>query len=156
MEISPVAFQRLTELVNMRLSRAHGRFEGKRWTVIELGSQLNATNDVDKIYGLMGASGAEILPVIGETQEEAWSRWWAEAVRVGFFRWAMLTLPSTDAHRPAPSKGAPRLNCIMPSFSTLQRASSTARLVNVKPYDNVKVENGTVSAVGRRLGTCAI
>lgn len=149
---------RVIKTTEMRVERREGTFHGPAKDVtriMHLGARSNTTRAEDAIYGIMAASGLVIEPKSGEGLEGAWTRWWEEAVRSGYVRWLVLA-PVRYTDGPRVELGPTDLddfNCTMPPTKHRALASESASTPDVKAYGNVSVDAGTVSLLGRRVGT---
>lgn len=135
-----VLFSYFSGMANSRL----GDIEQTR--IMELLGNRKATVAVDEVYGIMAASGVEILPRRKETKEEAWQRWCEAAVTAGRIRWAML---------PKPAKSFTN-SCVIPAFNLRHELSSRSMLDHVEPFGAASMKNGTITLIGRRIGSCRL
>lgn len=107
----------------------------------------DTTLPVDRVYGIMGAIGVEIVPIAGENLAGAWRRWWEKAVGMG--RLSLLMTESTWLWEEEE-------NCVMPELEKRQGGPIMATYGTSPPYGQVKVSGGTVCAFARSVGTCRI
>jgi hypothetical protein len=122
-----------------------------RTRIMELLGNRKATVPVDEVYGIMAASGVEIVPVPLETKEQAWERWCEAAITKGHIRWMMLpkaskTISATNLES----------NCVIPDFSLRHELSSRSMLDHVEPLGTTSVRNGTVTLRGHLVGSCQL
>lgn len=120
---------------------------------IELLGNRSATVPVDEVYGIMACCGVKILPSHEETREQAWKRWWEEAVRQDHVRWIMLP-PFTVPY--ATTSNSTIANCVMPEFVHRYQSSAASGLDTVAPLASAQVSHGTVTLSGRTVGNCTL
>lgn len=125
-----------------------------RTRTMELVGNRKATVPVDEIYGIMACCGVEIVPILGETREQAWERWWEAAVCRGHVRWALL--PPVTYPNQANVPVTKFTNCIIPEFERQCEASGASFLGSVAPIDNVTIDHGTLTLSGRAVGDCTM
>jgi hypothetical protein len=108
-----------------------------------------STRREDEIYGLMGASGVVIDPLVGKNidMEDIWQAWWEEAVRRGHLVWIML--PSYDSSRMMRS-------CARPNFDGRFRSLRESQSLQNDMLGPVEVDNGMVTFSGRNAGVCTL
>lgn len=118
-----------------------------RTRIMELSVFRQATMPVDEIYGVMAASGVTIRPQLNETKAGVWARWCAEAVRCGHVRWILL--PASFGILAEEEQE----NCIFPHLLQRHQLSSSSGLDGVRPLGPISINNGTVTAWARSVGS---
>lgn len=106
----------------------------------------------DAIYGLMAASGVIIPSIANENLETTWSRWWAASLNSGTLVYALTPLPEVDAAEVC----SPFWNCAMPPCEKRFQCTRGTYWDKQTPLAEVRVQNGTISVLGRDLGTCHV
>lgn len=148
-----MTISRHLETSEARIDRANG-LRKTYMSMVTLGEFCEATESVDKIYGMMAASGLVIAPIRGESKEEAWARWWAEALRNGNVMWMMTPSGVVPSSGYDGADGIKR-NCVMPSFSERARAQRSTQTISENRSDRIAVgADGTVKTKGRLVGHC--
>ncbi|KAF1844993.1 uncharacterized protein K460DRAFT_416329 [Cucurbitaria berberidis CBS 394.84] len=143
-----VLYTHFSGMANSRL----GAIEPTR--VMELLGNRKATVAVDEVYGIMAACGVEIEPIIGESREAAWGRWWEAAVCEGHLRWAMLPpAPLIDKTKVSVAGSS---NCIIPEFAHRHSVSAASYLNSMAPLGTCTVDDGTLTLSGRLVGNCTL
>lgn len=138
-------------MVNARLHR------NDPTRIMELLGNRSATMPADEVYGVMAVSGVQIQSRIGETRENAWQRWWEEAIKQGHLRWLHTPIPkSSRISTSHESSDHPPHNCLVPDFSQRHTLSSSSKLDTVRPLGPVAVEDGMVITTARYVGKCRI
>ncbi|KAH8726447.1 hypothetical protein GQ44DRAFT_771213 [Phaeosphaeriaceae sp. PMI808] len=123
-----------------------------RTRVMGMAYQREATVPVDKIYGIMGASGVEIKPIQGESQDQAWYWWCEAAILQGHVWWALLPpVTSPDKENMTSTNFG---NCLIPKFIHQNGASEHSNIIPITPFGEVVVDNGTITLSGRFAGYC--
>lgn len=125
-----------------------------RTRTMELLGNRKATVPVDEIYGIMACCGVVIVPILGETREQAWERWWEAAMCRGHVRWALL--PPVPLLSEANVPGTKVTNCVIPEFAHRGDASAASWLESVAPFDTITVVRGTLTLSGRAVGSCTL
>ena len=112
----------------------------------------------DEIYGLMSAARVVIYPPLDHSLSPAHIRqiWWTRAIREVHLRWALLPVWSSQSMtlqaNPGPKQSSV-WNCAMPVFGDHTQASRKSTIDSVSTIGKVDVTAGTISAVGRLVGT---
>ncbi|KAH7044541.1 HET domain protein [Macrophomina phaseolina] len=140
-----------THFSGMANSRLHAV---DRTRAMELLGNRKATVPVDEVYGIMACCGVEIMPMPGETREQAWERWWETAMRQGHVRWALL--PPTPLLSEADVRGPKVRNCAVPEIGHRGAASAASWLDSVAPLDAITVSQGVLTLSGRAVGNCTL
>ena len=130
---------------SMRLNK------GDRTRVMELLGNRSAELPRDEVYGIMAASGVEILTSSYETKEGAWSKWFEKAISEGHVRWLLMPVATT-----APLTHRGMRSCILPTFEMRHKLSAGSALDTIKPLGQVRMQDGTAVVQGRWIGHCEI
>lgn len=139
----------LSGMATQRLDRFQGWCDTTR--VMELLGNRSAELPRDEVYGIMAASGVEIPPETTEIREDAWSKWFEQAITQGHLRWLLMPVAISAAmtHRGKPS-------CILPPFEMRHKLSAGSALDKVEPLGRVRMEQGTAIIDARWIGDCQI
>jgi hypothetical protein len=125
---------------------------------MQLAEFRDATVLDDEIYALMSAARVVIYLLLDHNSSPAhiWQMWWTRAIREGHLRWALLPVFSSQSMtlkaNPKPNQSSV-WNCAMPVFGDHTQASRKSTIDRVSTFGKVDVTAGTISAVGRLVGT---
>ena len=137
----------LISMTRIRLRRAHPT------QAMRLALRRECLFPEDGVYGLMAASEVVVTPLYNVGVEVAWQRWWEKAIVSDHIMWAMMR--TSDSRRKDPRRQ--NCNCIMPSSHFRYDAINFCGVeAGARPYAALELDEGSVSFVGRIVGTCKI